>query len=121
MERGVEKPTGSVAGKGPPRAIAAVRARRESDDHRAGAGVAEGGDGFAPIRAIAMSPFAFTGDLRGVRPQFRTASAADDGGFDRRKRPHGDCNTSAYSMPIGATTYATPSLRCHKFSTAARG
>jgi hypothetical protein len=55
-----------------------VRRRREADDHEAGPGVAEAGQGAAPVRVVAVLPALLTRDPFSVRDQARAAHAGDD-------------------------------------------
>lgn len=97
-----------------------MRSRRKPDEDEARMAVAETGNGFSPVFTIPVRALFVATDLFGIRSQLRTAAARHHRAFDLYDALHDAESTSAYSMPIGAITYATPSLRCQIRSTALR-
>ncbi len=75
MESVVEKIAGAVAGEHAPGAIGAVRGGSEAEDQKLRARVAETGNGFAPVFAIAEGTALFASDGFAVAHQARAFSA----------------------------------------------
>jgi len=74
----VQRIAGAVAGEHSPGAIGTVRARRQSHHPQAGVPVAEAGDGFAPVRPVAVGASLFTGYLLTPGHQSRAGAAGDE-------------------------------------------
>ncbi len=78
MQHGIHEVARSVSGEGAPGAIGAVGAGSESEHQDARLGIAETGNGLAPVLAVAVSAALLAGDLLAVGDQPRAACAVDN-------------------------------------------
>jgi hypothetical protein len=81
VEHRVHKVAGSVSGERAPGAIGAVGAWSKSEHKDAGMGIAEAGNGLAPVLAVAVSAALLAGNLLAIQDEARTARAGDDFGI----------------------------------------
>src|SRR5213076_1329459 len=82
VQGGEEEVARPVAGEDAPRAVAAVRRRREAEDHDARRGVAEARDRAAPVVLVREGGPLDARDLLAPGDQSRAAPAGDDLGFE---------------------------------------
>ncbi len=79
VEEGLEEEVaGAVAGEDAAGAVGSVGAGGEADDDEAGGGIAEGGDGAAPVGLVAVSAALDFGDVAAVIAEARALLAVDD-------------------------------------------
>jgi len=78
VESGIEKIAGAVAGEDAAGAIAAVGGGGEAENQELRVGIAEAGDGFAPVGPIAKGAAFFLRDFFTVNDEARAFAAGDD-------------------------------------------
>jgi len=78
VEGGEEKIARAVAGEDAAGAVGAVGGGGQADQQEARVGIAEAGDGLAPVDVVAMGRLLVPGDLRAVAAQARAVLAGDD-------------------------------------------
>jgi len=78
VEDAIEPVAGAVAGEHASGTVGAVGGGGEAEDQELGVGVAEGGDGFAPIVPIEISAPFDAGDLAAMGDEARATGAGDD-------------------------------------------
>ena len=88
VQHGIHEVAGSVAGEWASGAIGAVSAGSQSHDQDAGLGIAESGDGLAPVFPVAVGAALLAGDLLAIGNQARTASAGDHVPVENGKPRH---------------------------------
>ncbi len=89
VKGGEEKIAGAVAGKNAAGAVGTVSAGGQSDDPDAGGGIAEAGDGFAPVFLGRIGAAFFNGDGLTIGAQASAALAGRDLGGQLRQRAGG--------------------------------
>src|SRR5260221_4027038 len=77
----IHEVAGGVSGERAARAIGTVGAGSQSQSEDASTGIAEAGNGLAPVIAVAVSATLLAGNLLAIRDQTRTARAGDDLGI----------------------------------------
>ncbi len=78
VQHRVHEFAGGVSGERAAGAIGTVGAGSESEHQDAGMGIAEAGNGLAPVFAVAVSAALLAGNALAIRDQTRTARAGDD-------------------------------------------
>src|SRR4029077_11424492 len=78
VQHRIHEVAGSVSGERAAGASGAVGAGSKSENEDAGMGIAEAGNGLAPILAVAVSAALLAGNLLAIHDQARTKRAADD-------------------------------------------
>jgi len=80
VEGAEEEIAGAVAGEDTARTVGAVRAGGEAEDEEAGGGVAEAGDGAAPVDFLLIGAALDDGDVGAVFAEAGALVAGDDVG-----------------------------------------
>jgi hypothetical protein len=112
VQRLIEEDAGEVACEGPPRAIRTVHSRCEPDEHDPWAGVAEGGDGPAPVLGVARVR------LGEIGRESRAARAVRI--VDRAQGYSSMCRMMAEANPEVLMSFAPGISRCMASSTLRR-
>ena len=86
VEERVEEIAGTVAGEGAAGAVGSVSAGGEADEEDAGGGIAEGGNGLAPVLGVAVHAALVLGDSDRMGAQARAEFARDDAGVEGVER-----------------------------------